>query len=289
MESLKDLLSLVKSILEYEFIQTSHIHISLYNVLTLLLVYILARLAVFVIQKLLRQYQERDKNDSFDEAREYTVTQLAKYFIYTFAVILCIESLGLDISILIASSAALFVGIGLGLQNIFNDITSGIFLLFENTVSVGDVVEIDGLIGKVEEINIRTSKIKTRDSITMVVPNHMLIGNKVINWSTENKDTRFIITVGVAYGSDTSLVKETLIECAKAHSMVLKKPEPIVRFMDFGNSSLDFELLFWTNEIWLVDIIRSDIRFAIDLAFREKGITIPFPQRDLHIKSGLKI
>jgi small-conductance mechanosensitive channel len=254
----------------------------------LLLLVFLSRLAVYIIKKGLNRYQKSSVTDGFDEVREYTVGQLAKYLIYTFTIILSIESLGLDISILIASSAALFVGIGLGLQNIFNDITSGIFLLFEQTVAVGDVVEIDDLVGKVEKINIRTSKITTRDSITIVVPNHVLIGNKVINWSTENENTRFKIPVGVAYGSDTRLVEKVLINCAIEHNKVLKFPKPIVRFMDFGNSSLDFQLLFWTKDIWLVDIIRSDLRFMIDQAFRENNISIPFPQRDLHIKSGFK-
>jgi len=288
MEQLKNIFSNIMDALAYEFINTNDVHISLYNILTLLLLIFLSRLAVYVIKKGLNQYQKSSSADGFDEAREYTVGQLAKYLIYTFAIILSIESLGLDISILIASSAALFVGIGLGLQNIFNDITSGIFLLFEQTVAVGDVVEIDDLVGKVEKINIRTSKITTRDSITIVVPNHVLIGNKVINWSTENENTRFKIRVGVAYGSDTRLVEKVLINCAIEHNKVLKFPKPIVRFMDFGNSSLDFQLLFWTKDIWLVDIIRSDLRFMIDQTFRENNISIPFPQRDLHIKTGFK-
>ena len=271
--------------LAYEFINTNDVHISLYNILTLLLLIFLSRLAVYVIKKGLNRYQKSSSIDGFDEAREYTVGQLAKYLIYTFAIILSIESLGLDISILIASSAALFVGIGLGLQNIFNDITSGIFLLFEQTVAVGDVVEIDDLVGKVEKINIRTSKITTRDSITIVVPNHVLIGNKVINWSHQTQKTLFNIDVGVAYGSDIDLVIKTLEESALEHLEFLECEFKEVRFINFGNSSMDFQLFFYSKNIFSIEKVKSDIRKIICKKFNENKITIPFPQMDLHIKS----
>lgn len=283
MEELKEILSSLKYILEYEFIQTERFHISLVNIITLLVILIVARVSVYLIGKVISR--ARVNNEVIDKGKAYTITQLIKYFAYTIAVIFAIESLGINVSILIASSAALFVGIGLGLQNIFNDIVSGIFLLFEQSVAVGDVVEIDSLVGQVKEINIRTSRIKTRDGIMIIMPNHYLIGNKVINWSTENKRTRFIISVGVAYGSDTRLVEKLLIECAKNHKEVDNEPAPFVRFTDFGDSALIFELLFWTEESWRVEVTKSDIRFAIDEAFRKNGVTIPFPQRDLHLKT----
>jgi small-conductance mechanosensitive channel len=190
------------------------------------------------------------------------------------------------VTILIASSAALFVGIGLGLQDIFKDIISSFFLLFERSVVVGDVVEMEGIVGCVQEINIRTSKIKTRNDITIIVPNSQLLRDKVINWSEENPRTRFIINVGVAYGSDTALVERLLVEAAMEHERVHKNPKPFVRFTDFGNSVLSFELLFWSNNIWEIEVVKSDLRFSIDQKFRESGVHIPFPQRDLHLKSG---
>lgn len=286
MEEIKEILTTVQEVLQYQFIKTENFSLSLVNLLTILMILVIARIVVFLLGKVIGR--AKVNNQTIDRGKAYTISQLAKYFIYTIAVIFAIESLGVSISILIASSAALFVGIGLGLQNIFNDIVSGIFLLFEQSVAVGDVVEIDTLVGQVKEINIRTSRIRTRDDIMIIVPNHYLIGNKVINWSTENKRTRFIIKVGVAYGSDTRLVKKILLESASQHKDVVDNPKPIVRFIDFGNSSLDFEILFWSDEGWRIEVIKSDIRFAIDDAFRENGVTIPFPQRDLHIKSGFK-
>jgi small-conductance mechanosensitive channel len=286
MQEIIEFLSSLKEILEYEFIQTERVHISLINIITLLMIMAIARISFYLISQLIKR--ARVNNEVIDKGKAYTMSQLVKYLIYSMATIFAIESLGINVSILIASSAALFVGIGLGLQNIFNDIVSGIFLLFEQSVAVGDVVEIDSLVGQVKEINIRTSRIKTRDGIMIIVPNSKLIGNNVINWSTENKRTRFVIKVGVMYGSDTRLVEKLLIECALNHPDVDNTPKPLVRFSSFGDSSLDFELLFWTEEAWHVEIIKSDIRFAIDDAFRKNNVTIPFPQRDLHIKSGFK-
>lgn len=285
MEEIQAFLESLQQLLSYQFIATDRIKISLFSIITLLVIIIIARISVYIIGQLIKR--ARVNKEIIDKGKAYTITQLVKYFIYTFAAIFAIESLGLNISILIASSAALFVGIGLGLQNIFNDIVSGIFLLFEQSVAVGDVVEIDSLVGQVKEINIRTSRIKTRDGIMIIVPNSKLIGNSVINWSTENKQTRFIITVGVAYGSNTRLVEKLLIDCAKNHPKVNTNPQPIVRFSGFGDSSLDFELLFWTEDAWLVEVTKSDIRFSIDEAFRKNNITIPFPQRDLHLKNEL--
>ena len=198
------------------------------------------------------------------------------------AIILAIESVGIDITWLIGASAALLVGIGMGMQQTFNDIISGIIILFEGTIEVGDVLEIDELVGTIREIRLRTCKIETRESIVVIVPNSKFVTSNVINWSHNNKTTRFNVEVGVAYGSDVGLVKKVLLECADKHGEVLKKPFAFVRFEGFGESSLDFRLFFWTNRIWEVENIKSDLRFMIDDRFRESGITIPFPQRDVH-------
>jgi small-conductance mechanosensitive channel len=197
-----------------------------------------------------------------------------------------LDFMGINVSILIASSAGLFVGIGLGLQNIFNDIVSGLFLLFERSVEVGHVLEVDGLVGRVVDIRIRTSTIQTRDHIMIVVPNSHLITNSVINWSKDNSATRFTIKVGVAYGSDTRKVESLLLEVAAQHAEVMKTPTPFVKFVDFGDSSLNFELVFWSNNLWQIEIVKSQMRYEIDSKFRSSGVVIPFPQRDLHIKSG---
>lgn len=201
MEELSQILETLSGILNYELIKTKRITISFYSVLTILLIAVVAKIGVFGFKKFIDSTAKKSQN--IDKGKAYTLTQLVKYFTYTFAVLFAIESLGVNISILIASSAALFVGIGLGLQNIFNDIVSGIFLLFERSIAVGDVVEINKLVGQVKEINVRTSRIRTRDGIMIIVPNSKLVSDNIINWSTENNQTRFIVEVGVAYGSNT--------------------------------------------------------------------------------------
>jgi small-conductance mechanosensitive channel len=216
-----------------------------------------------------------------------TVFQLLKYALWVVAIILLLHSIGLDITVLAASSAALLVGLGFGIQGLFNDYISGLVVLFEGLIKVGDVVEIESeLIGRVMDVGLRTSKILTRDNIIMIVPNHNFVGDKVINWSYNEPRTRFHVDVGVAYGSDVRLVEKLLIESALEQDEVINDPKPFVFFMDFGNSSLDFRLFFWVEEVFHVEILKSKIRFAIDAKFRESGVVIPFPQRDLHLKSG---
>ena len=257
---------------------------TVYDLVIFVGILVFAKLLILFLKIFFDKVVFRNKN--IERGRQYAFLRIVKYFIYVIAIIAAIESLGLDISILLASSAALFVGIGLGLQQTFNDFISGIILLFEGSIEVGDVVEVDDLVGKVIAIGLRTSKIESREGIYIIVPNHKFVSDNVINWSHVDMSTRFKIHVGVAYGSDTAKVKELLIECAKEHSKVVEHKEPMVFFSDFGNSSLDFTLFFWTDDTFFAERTKSEIRFAIDQKFRENSITIPFPQRDLHIKSN---
>ncbi len=216
-----------------------------------------------------------------------TVFQLLKYALWVVAIILLLDSIGINITVIAASSAALLVGLGFGIQGLFNDYISGLVVLFEGLIKVGDVVEIESeLIGRVMDVGLRTSKILTRDNIIMIVPNHNFVGDKVINWSYNEPRTRFNVDVGVAYGSDVRLVEKLLVESALEQDEVINEPKPFVFFRDFGNSSLDFRLFFWVEEVFYVEILKSKIRFSIDAKFRENGVVIPFPQRDLHLKSG---
>ena len=216
-----------------------------------------------------------------------TVFQLLKYALWVVAIILLLDSIGISITVLVASSAALLVGLGFGIQGLFNDYVSGLVVLFEGLIKVGDVVEVQSeLIGRVMDVGLRTSKILTRDNIIMIVPNHNFVGDNVINWSYNEPRTRFYVDVGVAYGSDVRLVERLLIESAKEQDEVISDPVPFVLFRDFGNSSLDFRLYFWVEEVFYVELLKSKIRFSIDEKFRANGVQIPFPQRDLHLKSG---
>jgi small-conductance mechanosensitive channel len=166
---------------------------------------------------------------------------------------------------------------------------SGILLLFEGTVTVGDVIELNNIIGKVEKISIRTSKIETRDRIVIIVPNSKLVSDNVINWSHNRAVTRFRIKVGVAYGSNVRLVMQLLEKAAEEHPDVVDNPAPKARFVNFGESSLDFELLFFSTKMFDIEFVKSEIRVDIDQKFRDNGVVIPFPQRDLHVKSIVPI
>ncbi|THH37984.1 mechanosensitive ion channel [Neolewinella litorea] len=255
------------------------------NVVFAIAVFLFLRLLLMAITNLiLGAYYRRSKVDT---GSQYAINRLITYFVYVVGVLLVLQAAGFDLVVLWTGAAALLVGIGIGLQQTFNDLICGIIILFERGVMVGDVVEVsERQIGTVRKIGARTATIETRDDIIIFVPNSKLIGENVVNWSHVERKARFHVAVGVAYGSDTSLVKEILTKVAEEHPRVLSMPKPIVRFLDFGNSSLDFEVLFWSRDFMRIEDTKSDVRFAIDKAFRERGVEIPFPQRDLWIRGG---
>ena len=269
--------------LEFELIETKDFDVTIYEILIILLLLVSTILLMRVLK---RVFRARERRKEFDPGRSHAILQILKYVVYIAVILISLEIVGIKITLLLAGSAALLVGLGLGLQQIFQDIMSGIAILFEGSLKVGDIVEIqDNIIGRVIEIGLRTSKIETRDNIIMVVPNSKFVTDIVINWSHMEKKTRFHIDVGVAYGSDVEKVSKVLLQCAEDINKISKTPAPFVRFSDFGNSSLDFQLYFWTTETFQVEYIKSEIRYKIDSAFRANGIHIPFPQRDVHIKS----
>jgi len=219
--------------------------------------------------------------------RFFSLYQIVKYVVYLFTISSLFMHFGTNITVLLAGSTALLVGVGLGMQNLFNDFVSGVLILFDRTLLVSDILEVDGIVGKVVHVGIRTTTIKTREEKIMIIPNHIFMSEKLVNWTQNKLDTRFDLTVGVAYGSDTHLVRKLLIEVAEEHNKVLEKPMPEVFFQNFGDSSLDFDLIFYVGDVFRVNKIKSDMRFMIDKKFRKNNITIPFPQRDIHlIKTG---
>ena len=231
-------------------------------------------------------YYNRNKIDS---GSQFAINRLLTYFVYLVGVLLVIQAMGFDLVVIWTGAAALLVGIGIGLQQTFNDLICGVIILFERSVKVGDVVELGGehQVGTVRKIGARTSVVETRDDIIIFVPNSKLIGENVTNWSQVKRIARFHVKVGVAYGSDTELVRKTLLEVATNHARVLKSPPCNVRFLNFGDSSLDFDVMFYSRDFLRIEDVKSDIRFAIDQAFRKANVEIPFPQRDLHIRSSV--
>jgi small-conductance mechanosensitive channel len=180
------------------------------------------------------------------------------------------------------------VGVGFGLQNITSNFISGLVILAERPITIGDRVEVAGVIGQVQKINARSTVVVTNDNIATIVPNQKFIDSPVTNWTYGDPRVRFRLPVGVAYGSDVEKVRDTLIAAARANAQALSDPAPSVFFVGFGESSLDFELVVWSDEMsHRPRRFRSDLNFAIEKNLREAGIEIPFPQRDLHIRSGV--
>ncbi|MGB4973527.1 MAG: mechanosensitive ion channel domain-containing protein [Cyclobacteriaceae bacterium] len=274
-------------LLNYKIIETGNFTFTIGSILIVFVIYIGVKLFLYGLKKVMNRVFEKK---GIDRGRRFALFKLIQYFVWTFAIIFMVQAAGFQITILLAGSAALLVGLGLGLQQLFQDLLSGIFILIEGTIQRDDVIEIDGLVGKILHINLRTSTVLTRDGIMLIVPNHKFIIDNIINWSHNATPTRFKVSVGVAYGSDVDKVKDILMECTIQHETVLKTKEdnkyPFVRFVDFGDSALLFEVYFWSIDIFPIENTKSEIRYLIDKRFREEGVTIPFPQRDLHLKSG---
>jgi small-conductance mechanosensitive channel len=256
------------------------------NILIVLLIFFGTKLMLWIFtQIVLRNIYLRN---NITEGAAYAINQLIKYIVWTVAIFVSMNALGIDVTLLLGGAAALLVGVGLGLQSTFNDFIAGIVLLFERSVKVGDMLETNNTVGRVTKIGMRSSIIETRGFTSVIVPNSQLVNQDVINWTYDSDKVRFLVKVGVAYGTDTNLVKTILLEKAKANPYIISYPAPFVRFEDFGESSLDFSLYFFSRNYIVIEDIKSDLRFEIDIAFREHNIQIPFPQRDLHIIRGAK-
>jgi len=275
---------MLQELFEYKLISFGNYTLTLMHVFQLLLLALVSWILITIINKVIKS---QIKSKRFDKGRGHALYQIIKYIIVVLAILGAMDIVGIEITLLLAGSAALLVGVGLGLQQVFNDIVSGIILLFEGSVSVGDIVELNNIVGKVNSISVRTSKIETRDRIVIIVPNSKLVNDNVINWSHKRDVTRFNIKVGAAYGSDVKLVLKLLVDAAKEHPDIAKEPEPTSRLIDFGESSLDFELLFFTGKMFDIEFIRSEIRVSIEERFRQHNVTIPFPQRDIHFKNSI--
>lgn len=214
------------------------------------------------------------------------VAILVRYSVISVGTIVILQVWGLDLSSLALLASALSVGIGLGLQNIAKDFGSGLILVFERPIQVGEFVSFGNFMGTVERIGARSTEIKTLDQVSIIVPNSRFLEQEVINWSHRNPVSRIRVPVGVSYSANPTLVREVLITSGHDHPEVLSTPPPKVLFLGFGDSSLKFELMVWIAEPSKQLLIRSDLFFIIHAALMAKGIEIPFPQRDLHVRSG---
>ncbi|NCJ07634.1 mechanosensitive ion channel [Synechococcales cyanobacterium C] len=214
------------------------------------------------------------------------IAMMVNYLLVFIGALVLLQIWGLDLSSLAIFASVLGVGIGLGLQGIAKEFVSGLVLIFERPIQIGHFIEVEGLKGTVERINVRSTEVRTLDQVSIIVPNSRFLESDVINWSYGNPMSRLQIPVGVAYGSNSSEVRAALIDAARSHPNVLAEPSPSVFFTDFGDSALNFTLLVWVNEPQRQPVIKSDLNFRIETVLRHRGIEIPFPQRDLHVRSG---
>ncbi|MGE0569199.1 MAG: mechanosensitive ion channel family protein [Bacteroidia bacterium] len=250
---------------------------SVYHLITVAGIFVLTWAILRIIKMGIR------KSKKLDAGSKHSIFQIIKYFIIVVAAASTLQFLGFNVTVLIASSAALLVGLGLGMQHLFNDYISGIIMLVDGTLKVDDVIEVNNVVGKVVQINLRTTKVITRDDKFIILPNSSLTNNNLINWTHSEIKSRFDVAIGVAYGSDADQVIGILREVANTHHLIYKDPKPIIRLANFGDSSVDFLVLFWTDDVFRVEQIKSELRLAIYKALAENNVTIPFPQRTLHL------
>ena len=261
-------------------IQWGDFNVTIVDMLIMILVVVAAQSFIWFLRVVLGRVFRKT---SIEEGKQFMILRLLRTFIYGISVAIALETIGADLTLLWASSAALLVGVGIGLQNFFNDVISGFVLLFEGGVRVGDELEVDGMLVRVERIDLRSTRVITRHGNLIVMPNGLISGQTVRNFSQGDTASMLELNVGVAYGSDVKSVERILVDCANAEALVIRKKETAALFQDFGDSSLDFSVYFWVDQPWSRRIIASNIRFRVDEAFRQEGIRIPFPQRDVHV------
>ncbi len=256
------------------------------DIMIAVMIILIAKVLIWFITQisLYRMY----KNNDMDEGIQFAINQLVSYVIYVLAFIFAMDRIISDMSIIYGGAAALLVGVGLGLQQTFNDFFSGLVLLFERTVMIGDILEIDGQVGRVLKIGLRASRIETRNSVSMLVPNSKLVNQSVVNWTHSDNIVRFEVQITVPYGIETALIKDILLKSLVSNTDVLQKPAPFVRLNNFGDNGLSFSLYFFSTQVMWAEDVRSNVRFEIDRLFRENNINVPFPQRDIRMVNDSK-
>src|SRR6059036_3291023 len=261
-------------------IKLSLVQIFLLVALLIAVFWISSRTKRFLFNRLLAQ-------SGLDRSLQYAIAQVVSNIVLVVGIVIVLENTGIHLAALAVFAGAVGVGVGFGLQNIASNFISGLVILAERPITVGDRVEVTGIAGQVQHIRARSTVIVTNDNITMIVPNTKFIDSPVTNWTYGDPRVRFRIPVGVAYGSDIAKAREALLAAGRENPNTLKDPAPSVFLQKFGDNSIEFELVVWSSEMSArPSRYRSDLNFAIEQKFREAGIELPFPQRDLHIRSG---
>ena len=257
----------------------------------LLLTLIFSFIALFVISEWLRRLLVNKILKRYDitTGTRQSIGTMVKYILILAGIFSILQTNGIDLSAFGVLAGAIGVGIGFGLQNVTNNFISGLIILFEQPIKVGDRIEVGDVTGDVIKISARSTMIVTNDNITIIVPNSQFIDSQVINWSHSDRMVRFNFPVGISYKENPQRVKEILLDVAKKNPGVLNTPETDVLFSDYGDNSINFTLRVWTSEyINRPNVLKSQLYYEVFKRFGEEGIEIPFPQRDLHLKSGFE-
>jgi len=247
-----------------------------------LLVFVASKFKSIFVKQVMSRYSE-------DIGVSESIGTIIQYALIFIGSIIIIQNSGVNLGSLNVLAGALGVGIGFGMQSIANNFISGLIILFERPIKMGDRIEVGNVSGDVIQISSRATTVNTNDNISIIIPNSEVINKQVINWSHHDRNVRFRIPVGVSYQEDPAKIKEILLAVASVHKGVLTKPSPDVIFIEYGDSSLNFELMVWTSKyINRPKILQSELYFSIFEEFKKQGVEIPFPQRDLHLKSGFE-
>jgi small-conductance mechanosensitive channel len=285
MEALQQWLERIKSLLETPLVTLGETHLTLWTMLyvvffLVLLIYLSGKLKTWLVDGLLAR-------STMDIGARLAMGLIVRYLLIAIGFVIILQTAGIDLTALNVLAGAVGIGLGFGLQNIIHNFFSGLIILFERPIKVGDRIEVGNVLGNVLEINIRSTTVVTNDRIVIIVPNSKFITENVVNWSYSARRARFSIPVTVAYGSDVRLVERLLLEAAEAVPEILANPAPSVRFLSFGDNGLYFELRAWSEK--LLDrkgMLTSLLNFVIYEKFNAHGVVFPYPQRDIHIKSG---
>lgn len=278
MEKLKNFFDGLNEFLSYKIWNGDKVDLTAATFLTIIISIIVVNFLLKLIHKLVTaKLPEEDKN------KFISVFGFLRYLFYIIVILVILHTSGVNLTVLLTASAALFVGLGFALQYLFQDIISGILIITDQSLRVGDIVEVNQKVGRVFEIRLRTTRALTRDDKVIIIPNHQFLTDSIYNYTQNHKSTRESVKVGVAYGSDVVLVTKILEDIASEQKGILKNPKPFVLFEDFGDSALLFSINFFINDSYGDPKIKSAMRYIIDAKFREHNISIPFPQRDVHV------
>jgi small-conductance mechanosensitive channel len=270
----------LNKLLNYDLFSIYDVNIEVKDIAVLFIFLLVLKILSKILNRIVFKYSKRDQGSTI------AVYKLISYLLWVIGFSFYLNVIGFDVTFLLASSAALLVGIGIGLQQTFNDLISGIILLFEGSIKIGDIVVVDGEFKKIQNIGLRTSSAVSFDNSIVIIPNSKIVTERVINYDNGIHPVRFNVKIDVAYGSDTQLVKKLLIEIAKTEELVLDDPEPFVMFDNISESAYNFRLCIFIQAPLDGFGVQSNIRYKIIDEFKKNNISIPFPQRDININKN---